>query len=260
MNTATILLTIVLTSVTPARPETRSEVKQTQDTKAEALTVLREADKATKAVQAVRYRAREYATGWLKAQIPDVDGTAVISGSHDVDFRVARFDTTVRFPNLDTVQRLTYGADGTFYYLIDWDKMLVYEGIDHRVTGQGGRAAQRIGLREFVHETPFLDELNGKSVALLADERIGTELCYVVDVVYAGNGGHAVWYFSKHDYLPRRVDRIFDGGARGVAKFVVELYDLEPEPALDSLEFALTLPDGFEKSPNFAPDVRNLPW
>jgi len=259
MTTATTIL-IALTLATPTTPETRSETGRTVDTTEEALAILRKADEATKAVQAIRYRARAYGTEWLAKRTPEVDGTAVISGRDEIDIRVARFDTTVRFPGHDGARKLTYGADGTFYYLLDWDQMVAYEDADRRVTGDGGRAARQIGLREFVHETPFADEINGESVALLAGERIGKEPCYVVDVVYAENQGRTIWYFSKRDHLPRRVDRVYDDRARGVAKLVVELYDLEPDPEIADLDFALTLPEGFDKSPHFAPDVTNLPW
>ena len=197
--------------------------------------------------------------GLLAEQIPEVEGTAVITGNHEAHFRVARFDTSVRFPFLTTVQKLTYGADGTFYYLINWNEKRVYEGLDRRVTGHGGRAAQRIGLREFVHETPFSDEIRADTVALLAEERIGNEPCYVVDVVYADSAGRAVWYFSKSDYLPRRVDHIYNKPRRGVATFVVELYDVEPDPEIESGEFTLQLPDGFDKSARSAPELLNLP-
>ena len=259
--TATTILTFALSTIpTLNTPQARSEMDQAADTSAGALAILAQADEATKAVRSIRYRARAYPTSWLTARLAEVEGTAVITGDHEIHFRVATFDTTVRFPNLKGVQKLTYGADGTFFYLIDWDQKLFYQGIDRHVTGHGGRAAQRIGLREFVVEEPFSDEINADSVALLAEERIGEEPCYVVDVVYANDGGHAVWYFSKRDYLPRRVDRVYDNRVRGVAMIVVELYDLEADPKIDSRDFALKLPDGFEKSARFAPDVRNLPW
>ncbi len=260
MTTATMSLLVALSMASATTPAERPESGHIADTTAEALAVLGQADAAIKAVRTIRYRAHAFATGWLTNRIAEVEGTAVISGSHEIHFRAARFDATVRFPYLNDVQKLTCGADGTFYYLIDWDQKLAYEGIDLRVTGHGGRAVQRIGLREFVHETPFDDEINANSVALLADQRIGKEPCYVVDVVYAHEGGHAVWYFSKRDYLPRRVDRVFDNPTRGVATAVVELYNLEANPEIDSGDFALKVPEGFEKSARFAPDVRNLPW
>ncbi len=260
LTTTTMILVVASTLATPTSPKPSSETGRAADTTAEALVILQKADAATRAARTIRYRAHAYATGWLTKRIAEVEGSAVITGSHEVHFRVARFDTSIRFPHLKYVQRLTYGADGTFYYLIDWDQKLAYEEIDPRVTGHGGRAAQQIGLREFVVESPFGDEINGDSVVLLAEKRIGKEPCYVVDVVYANNGGHAVWYFSKRDHLPRRVDRVYDNAARGAAMFVVELYDLETDPEIDSRDFALKLPDGFERSARFAPDVRDRPW
>ena len=146
MTATTLVLVIALAGATPTSPQARSETGGAADTTAAALAILGEADEATKALQAIRYRARAYATGWLAEQIPEVEGTAVITGNHEAHFRVARFDTSVRFPFLTTSQKLTYGADGTFYYLINWDEKRLYEGLDRRVTGHGGRAAQRIGL------------------------------------------------------------------------------------------------------------------
>lgn len=41
---------------------------------------------------------------------------------------------------------------------------------------------------------------------------------------------------------------------------MVELYDLEPNPEIDSRDFALKVPGGFEKSARFAPALLNIPW
>lgn len=183
MTATTMILQIPLTIATPTTPPARSEAGRASDMAAEAFAILGKADAAIKAVRSIRYRAHAYGTVWLAPRTAEVEGTAVITGSHEIHFRLARFDTSVRFPFLKVPQKLTYGADGTFYYLIDWDRKLAYEGIDRRATGHGGRAAPRIGLREFVPETPFRDEINGESVAWLAEQRIGKEPCYVVDVV-----------------------------------------------------------------------------
>jgi len=263
MMTATTILTLILTQAWLAStPSERPATPQNAEALPLAVAILTKADEATKAVESVRYRAHATGTGWLQERIPEVEGTAIIAGEHEVQFRLARFDTQVRFPSADHVQKLTYGADGTHYYLIDWEAKLFYEDADRRVTGRAGRVAQQIGLREFVHPTPFDDEIHGDLVRLVDRANVDREPCYVIDVEYANNGGHAVWYISRRDYLPRRVDRVQQDRDGNVGAFVVEIYDLEVNPTIDAEQFKLSPPEDFETSARFAPDRagRSIPW
>ena len=86
-------------------------------------------------------------------------------------------------------------------------------------------AFQLIWMREFLHPTPFSDELNGDSRKYEGKKKIGDSECHVIHVVYSGGQGEARWYFGTKDNLPHRVDRLFGGGAR-----VLELTKLDTSP------------------------------
>lgn len=219
------------------------------------IAILKKTDAATKSVKSVTYRAKFYSTGWLTKQLPTVEGTAAISGRHDQHFLNARFDATVRYAFTDGTHRLTYLADGSKFTLIDWDHKTTYSHKNPNVTGHGGRAAERLGMREFVMPEPFSDEIHAETVVRLPDELVGNEWCHVIDVVYRKNLEHAVWFVSTKDFLPRRVDRIVESLKRGTSTMHTILTDLKIEPDVLPEALQVIVPDDFKAVEHFAPDI-----
>ena len=115
------------------------------------------------------------------------------------------------------------------------------------------RVAQNVPMLEFVHGTPFTDEIEGKTQKLEGIEKVGGEPCYKVYVEYQNATQTTVWYFSVNDLLPRRDDRgrkTQDGQTFGSQRTVT---NLKIEKSFDDSQFKLKLPDGYEKIDDFAP-------
>jgi outer membrane lipoprotein-sorting protein len=118
--------------------------------------------------------------------------------------------------------------------------------------GSGARALRATAVLEFVHDTPFDDELNADTVELQGIETIGDEECYKIHVVYAGGQGVSTWYFSKKDYLPRRRTRHFDM-PQGKGSLEIVITNLETEPEVSADLYKLELPEGYEQIDDFHP-------
>ena len=85
-------------------------------------------------------------------------------------------------------------------------------------------------------------------------EKVGGEDTYHVWVKYGVQNQEADWYFSKKDFLPRRVDRLFparEGAPAGGRSLIVT--SVTPAPKFDKDPFKLDLPEGYTKSDDFAP-------
>ena len=227
-------------------------------TKYEAIEILRRVDAASKAVRSVKYTGSFRGTGWLADRVGTVEGTAVIGGvatdnPPGIRFRQFLFDVRVGASDSGEVRRLTAGNDGDLFYLVDWQTQTVHEGTIPDVMGSDGRTAQAIGMVEFVHPTPFSDEINGDEAVLKDTVVVGDEPCYVVDVTYRGGFSESTWYFSQKDFLPRRVDRVYRRRqVRATTELVVT--DLVVDPELKADAPAFDVPEEFEKTDKFAPN------
>jgi len=250
------MLSLTQTSATPEQAAVEPTPESWSPT---AMEVLRRADEAARAVHAVRYEARRFGTGEAARRFLQVEGTVMIAGAFERHFDTARFEALLKFPGSDLVHRATYAADGDSYCLIDHDEKIYYHNSDPRVTGHMGRFVQFMGMREFIHPTPFQDELNGVSAELVGRESVCGEPCYVVDVLYAGQKQRAIWYFSIKDFLPRRVERILNPSEREKGGPVIEIAGLEVDPAVDAETFRIDVPEDYRQSPRFAVDLMSMP-
>ena len=224
----------------------------------EPIEILRRVDAATKAVKSVKYTGSFKGTGWLAERVAQVEGTAIIGDINDENPQATRydqfrFDVRVTENGSDEVKRFTAGNAGQTFYLINWAKQMVHVGSIPDVLGTDGRTSQAIAMVEFVHPTPFSDEINGDEAVLTGTTMIGDELCYVIDVTYRGAISESTWYFSQRDFLPRRVDRIYNRrGDRATTELIVT--DLVVDPEIDVETLALVVPEGFEKTNKLPPN------
>ena len=220
-----------------------------------AIAILKRVDKATKAVMLIRYDAKWEATGWVDSRTSKLQGTVIAGKKTDDKPQVFLIVMTVQAPGSSEQRGYTVGSDGTVFFLVDSKEKLVYSGTDRTVIGQGGRIAQSLAMIEFVHATPFTDELTGQKALLLGTETVGGEECDHVFVVYA-NWLEAEWYFSKRDSLPRRVDRIVKNTEGEKAKRILIITNLVVDPQLPEETFKVKVPEGFKKTDALAPGAR----
>lgn len=215
--------------------------------------VLRKADDATKAVKAVSYQASFSATGDLSEYVPSVTGSVLARPapkrgliarilSEGQSMPRLRIDAAVTRPGSDEAVQIRAATDGQQAILINDSKKTYMraDGSDIRTLIQ---TAHRLYMIEFLHPTPFSDELRGRSAEYEGVEKVGDVDCDVVYVVYSAMGSpKSRWYFGREDHLPRRVDRI---GGRGNTTLIVTDLDTAPDESDD--EFALEAPDDFKK-------------
>lgn len=221
--------------------------------------ILLHADQATKALRAVSYKSEFYGAGDLADQLSRVTGTVKterrkssllgrITG--DSPKLMLFIDAVERKPGADKTSSIKVATDGARVYRIDAERQCFTVG---NVPGAEGLLGpvNRLLMLEYLHPTPFSDELNGKSAKYEGRKKIGGVDCYVVYVIYA-NGYESRWYFGTEDFLPRRVDRIGlkdrpDGKLKGDTVLVVT--DLDTSPTLSRDDFKLECPKGFRKLP-----------
>ncbi|MBU0637777.1 MAG: hypothetical protein KKB50_02855 [Planctomycetes bacterium] len=216
--------------------------------------ILKKVDAACKAVKVVKYDVVYEAEASRRTVGTKLAATMTITGYTDRFPEKFLIDVKQGEPRSEEVQHITGGADGETYYVIDHAAKKAYEDLDPQVFGSFARLLAGGLMLEFVHPTPFSDEINGRVQELKGGKVINGEDCYEVYVVYAADTGQtATWYFSKKDFLPRgRIDEFVtpDGGKVRQKKILAHLV---ADPKLDKDAFKLKLPEGYTKTDDFAP-------
>ncbi len=219
--------------------------------------ILAQVDKATKAVKAVEYEGELVATGDLAENMPRIKGMVRAAAPRKrgpigriLGLQAARrmaFDVKITSPDGEETRHLQVATDGKHIVQIDPAK----KTYTHGDMPAAAALLQRLNsfrsayMQEFLHDTPFSDELNGKSAKYEGSKKVGGVDCHVIYVVYDVAGpAEARWYFGKQDNLPRRVDRI-DMGGGGDYSIIVRKLNIDPD--FDGSVFSPEVPEGFEK-------------
>jgi len=217
-----------------------------------AIEILQKVDAAAKAVTGVSYRATAVPGGAAVNFMSAAEGSITMQGW--TGSAPERFvgEVKTRMPGDGGEVTITAGGNGESYFVIDHATKKAYEDMDPAVMGRTGRAIQAILVAEFVVDRPFDDEIGADSVELQGEEEIGGEPCYRIRVVYSGQRGESIWFFSKNDYLPRKRIQVFST-AQGEGTIERTITDLQVDPQVDPGLFAFRLPDGYEQVDDFAP-------
>lgn len=219
----------------------------------DGMEILKKADAAAKALKAVQYKAATKGLGADEARLPKVEGSVVMSGWLNFTPQKFRYDVKVQRPGSSEIVEYSAGSDGNMVYLVDPSKKIAYEDIDPAVLGSNARLVSSIAVRKLLYPEAFAEEIKAEKVELKGVAKVGDQDCYEVHVHYGKDGGDGVWYFSKADFLPRRIDRMTPApnGETGGRQTI--LTDLAINPKFDKDPFKLTLPEGFTKTDDFAP-------
>ncbi len=244
----------------PAAPEAEAEMAEATEEAAEAemedseaVKLLKKADAAIKAVTGVRYKGMAEPDGVVTNFISASEGEGIMVGWSDRRPEKFRVHVKSTKPGSDEALEVTGGGDGETFFLLDHVTKKAYQDIDPGVMGSNRNALFSIGLGEFVHPTPFDDEIGAETVELQGTETVAGVECHKVYVDYGGGRGQSTWYFSTEDLLPRRRVRHFDIPQQGKGTLVITLTELETDPEVADETFQLTLPEGYEKVDDFAP-------
>jgi hypothetical protein len=218
----------------------------------EAVRILRKVDAAAKAVGGVRYKVTAVPSGVATNFAPPAEGGGVMfgwagQGPERFNMRVK----TVARGSGEPIE-VTGGSDSENYFLLDHLGKKAYQDFDPAVMGAGGNALFGVTMAEFVHPTPFSDEINADTAELQGTEQVGGVECHKIHVVYSGGRGESTWFFSTEDFLPRRRIRHLTT-PQGDGTIDVTITDLEIDPEVGADTFTLKLPEGYEKIDDFAP-------
>ena len=256
--TAFLLLPGLVQAQEKATEETEPKAEQTDTAKSadteKAVEILRKVDAACKAIHSVKYDTEFKLTGADAAQLGMFKASVIASGWAHGEPEKYYIDAEFQEPGSTETRKVTLGTDGDMYFAIDHQTKTAHEDIDPAVMG---RMRQVFGLAmviEYLHDTPFNDEINARSQELVDDKDIGGEDCYGVRVVYQREGSfNTTWYVSKKDFLPRsRVDSATRPDGAQVGR-VRTMTNVVADPKLDEDTFKLKLPEGYTKTDEFAP-------
>ena len=221
----------------------------------EGLKILQKTAAALEKVKSVRYQAQYQGTGWVKQYVADVEGSAMLGEPSEHD--IARFRCEVKLtpPKAEEPLELTAGSDGDLFYMIDPKTKTAYVDMDDAVLGSQGRNVQRVLMREFVAKEPLAEDLKAEKVELKGTAKVGDEDCHEIHVTRS-ESQQVVWFVSKKDGLPRRVDRIYQNrqdpeGDAGTTQLV--LSNVVVDKTFQMAPFKVTVPAGFTKTDDFAP-------
>ncbi len=243
----------VLLSLCMASAATGQEPGNKSGALTDPIEILKKADAAARAVKAVKYKANFKGTGMGASRMPTVEGTVIISGWANGAPQKFRCEANVRRPGSSEVVEITVGSDGEEFYVVDHKAKKAYVDIDPEVMGTTGRPALLLRTLEFVHPSPFSDEINSDSQELKGSKKIGSEECYEVRVTYAGGRAEAIWHFSKKDFLPRARHDLFTTPSGDKGGQLRTITDLVVNPKFDKDPFKFSLPKGYTRTDDFAP-------
>lgn len=219
-----------------------------------AVKILKKVDAACKKVKAVKYDVTCETTGTGEVQRGKIEASYVLAGFTQGGPEKSYVDIKAFTPGSKEFRRIGAGSDGEVFYVIDHQAKMAYEDIDPQVVGSFGSTLMAGMMIEYIHPTPFGDEIRGKSQELKGSKTINGEDCYEIHVVYAvEQAPQATWYFSKKDFLPRgRIDVWTTPDGQKVSRTRM-ISNLVVDPKLEKGTFMLKLPEGYTKTDDFAP-------
>lgn len=206
--------------------------------------ILTKVDTTTKELKAVSYKSMFYGEGEQKDRLPRVEGMVkwTAEKKNDDFFQGGKlnFKATSTVPGQTEKRDFQVIINGSDGIRIDNGKKNYIQVKGDDVGALGGTVRNMIML-EFMHPTPFSDELKADKAVYEGKKTVGDTECHVIFVTYAGGQGESRWYFGVKDNLPHRVDRIVGQGG----STVLEISDVNTTPKFEEGTFAVKAPEGY---------------
>jgi len=244
---------VVMMAVPVAEGAAKKRRKRKSSAKAtEPAKIFEQVDEAARAVKAVSYDLEfDVKEGGNPGTLRHMEGKMWLVAGPDKKLASFRADLKYTGDHLARPRDFTAIYDGKNYFRADHHRKTARKG------DNGGKILQEYGqpialatMHEFVHPTPFSDEVNAPTVELLGSEEVGGVDCHKLHVHYAREQYQAIWFIGKEDYLPRGVIRINKGDqARKASRMQLILSGLQVDPEIPDDAFDTSLPEGYtEKS------------
>lgn len=236
----------------------------------DARSILRRADAATRAVRAFTYEAEAYGEGFLASRLPRVHGTLKArQGRRGLLSRLfggrgappmMRYQGEFTLPGGGRAQPFDIATDGRQTVCIDADRKqftCCENGGDNVGLFSNQMFARRLFMLEYLHPTPFSDEIHAKEARYEGIREVAGVPCHVIYVVYNQRAPDSRWYFGIKDSLPRRVDRIYHKGDRHGSQ-TLTLAHLDTSPDLSMKDFRPQCPVGYQRCRYAKPEEPKL--
>lgn len=227
------------------------------DNKPDMKEILKKADAATRAVKAVSYKARYFGDGPIAEKVPTLHGsvkarkakkTIGLGGLLRNKRDQFHFVGTALLPGSDKEIQFDMSTNGKQAFEIDHERKAFSYGPQKKAASLL-ELPMRLWMIEFLHKTPFSDELRARSREYEGIQKIGDVDCHVIYVHYDDRGStESRWFFSCEDYLPRRVDRIVKQKGRYQGAGILEITELDANPKLGLRDFQPKCPEGYTKN------------
>lgn len=202
-------------------------------------------DQTTKAVKAVSYKARWWVEGDVPVEQPRVEAV-VKSKEGRGEWPLLLIEGVVTLTGSELSQPISLIMNETQCATFDRkNRVCKIGGVPEALELVSGPFGA-VTMHEFLADTPFSDELNADSRKYEGRQTVGGTECHVVHVAYKGGSAEARWYFGVDDFLPHRVDRISVGSGGKVFQ-ALELSELDTSPKLADTDFAIRVPEGYER-------------
>lgn len=226
----------------------------------DAMEILKKADDAAKSARNVSYAFEVKGIGISEAMMPQTKGTAFLAESDTAGGEWFLVTGTQTYPADSKRAPLVFKAanDGTNAFFINDTAKTFQSGTlkdGAAMVARNASSANAIMI-EFVHPTPFSDEINGESRTLEGVKEVGGVPCDVILVQYGSGNGESRWYFGKNDHLPRAVERISKNEEGQLGGYILSISDLNANAKFETGAFTLTAPDGYKVEPFKAPAPR----
>jgi len=226
------------------------------DDSREAKKIIKKVDTATKELKSVEYEAEFRFEGEGADQGPRISGTVklsrgksgVLGSLFGAGINPMHVVGKVYRPGSDEPVPFEVATDGKRAYKLDAASKEFLHG-EMPEASQLLQAGLALRMLEFVHPTPFSDELNATSAKIEGVEDVAGVRCDVIYVVYGAQGQEARWYFGQEDRLPHRVDR-YDARRstkEGKAYNVLLVKNLQINPEFKRSDFRIQVPEGYKE-------------
>lgn len=203
--------------------------------------ILAKVDATTKAVKEISYQAKLSGEGALADDVDAVSGTVRLRRTGEGLTPLIHADATVGD------RKHTLICDGKKVIRIDHGDKNFKQGNLPDDANLLRDFQNSLYMQEFMHPTPFSDEINAEKAVHEGMKSINGVECHVIFVVYASGQGESRWFFGKEDNLPHRVERIIRRGDNVGAR-VLELAEVNPKPGLTPESFKVEPPLGYDNN------------
>ena len=219
--------------------------------------IIRKVDQTTKAVKAVTYKVAVWVEGPTSTPQPKIQAEIKAKQGPTGKSPMLWIEGVMTNPASNQKNEFHAVLNEKQAAVFNEEKKLCLVGDLPDALDLVSEPLKTVVMAEFLHPTPFTDELKADSRTYQGKKIIAGIECHVIDVIYAGGDVQSRWYLGVKDNLPHRVDRYYPM-SKGKLFRVLELSDLKVHSDLDDALFAINVPEDYQKREYVRPTRSSL--